>query len=562
MNLDPILLTFASPNPLQFVSPGNYACHHSYLLGGFMDKVHIRPGVGMYSLFPHMNYKPWFTLGEMVDNSIQSYFSNRDALRKIHGPSYRLQIDISFSQGSNPMIVVEDNAGGISEADAVRAFTPAAPPTDKTGISQFGIGMKSSATWYSHFYVISSSALGEKISRTVTFDIEKIIAEEIEDLDIVTESKDPNSHGTRIVMSKLHQGIPTGATLGKIRSYLSSIYREFIKSGEIVMTVGDEKLNYFSPELLQAKFWDKQGEDKNSPVKTWQIPIDFMLSESWEKDISPNKPTNAPRIRGWIGILKEGSTKYSGAALIWKKKVVVGAGSLAQGDEDSYRPNSIFGASTTFPFQRLIGEIDVSELQVTSFKDQIDWRTGQENELQSKLRALLESTEYPMLKMAQNYRSTSKSPSAKNTVKRSMEDSSNALEKMLGTANMAELEMPSPEDVFSPLNIAEIEERSITLPFDGNPTLKFRVVIEEGDSKLFRMEFADSEGYIFTINRAHPFMNSFANLPGADLDPIFRMSLALGFAELLGKNAGLDHPAYIRAKINRILSDALSKKSE
>jgi hypothetical protein len=57
-------------------------------------------------------------------------------------------------------------------------------------------------------------------------------------------------------------------------------------------------------------------------------------------------------------------------------------------------------------------------------------------------------------------------------------------------------------------------------------------------------------------------MNSFANLPGADLDPIFRMSLALGFAELLGKNAGLDHPEYIRMKINRILNDALSKKSE
>ncbi len=527
-----------------------------------MEKVHIRPGVGMYSLFPHMNYKPWFALGEMVDNSIQSYFKNKEALRKIHGPGYRLQIDISFSQGSNPMIVVEDNAGGISAKDAIRAFTPAAPPSDKTGISQFGIGMKSSATWYSHFYVISSSALGENISRTVTFDIEKIIAEEIEDLSIVTESKDLNSHGTRIVMSKLHQGIPTGGTLGKIRSYLASIYREFIKSGEIVMTVGDEKLSYFSPELLEAKYWDKQGEVKESPVKTWQLAIDFTLSDSWDADISPNKPATAPRIRGWIGILKEGSTKYSGAALIWKKKVVVGAGSLAQGDEDSYRPNSIFGASTTFPFQRLIGEIDVSELQVTSFKDQIDWRTGQENELQTKLRALLESTEYPMLKMAQNYRSTSKSPSAKNTVKRSMEETSDALERMFGNANISELERPSPEDVFTPLNIADIEERSITLPFDGNPTLKFRVVIEEGDSKLFRMNYEDDQGYIFTINRAHPFMNSFANLPGADLDPIFRMSLALGFAELLGKNAGLDHPEYIRMKINRILNDALSKKSE
>ena len=530
-----------------------------------MDKVHIRPGVGMYSLFPHMNYKPWFALGEMVDNSIQSYFKNRDSLRKIHGPSFRLQIDISFSQGSNPMIVVEDNAGGISEEDAIRAFTPAAPPTDKTGISQFGIGMKSSATWYSHYYVISSSALGENVSRTVTFDIEKIISEEIEDLFIETQPKDKNSHGTRIVMSKLHQGIPTGGTLGKIRSYLASIYREFIKSGEIVMTVGDEKLNHFSPELLEAKFWDKQGEVTSSPIQVWQLPIDFTLSDSWEKDISPNKPLTAPRIRGWIGILKEGSTKYSGAALIWKKKVVVGAGSLAQGDEDSYRPNSIFGASTTFPFQRLIGEIDVSELQVTSFKDQIDWRTGQEVELQSKLRSLIDGGEYPMLKMAQNYRSTAKTPAAKNTVKRSMEETTIAMQEKFGESGLSELIKPIVDDIFIPTNEIDMEERVLKFNFEGEATnLKWRVVIEEGDPKLFRFitDKDDSDSYIFIINRAHPFMKSFVNLPGADLDPIFRMSLALAVAELLGKNAGLDQPGYIRSKMNQILLDALSQKVE
>jgi hypothetical protein len=76
------------------------------------------------------------------------------------------------------------------------------------------------------------------------------------------------------------------------------------------------------------------------------------------------------------------------------------------------------------------------------------------------------------------------------------------------------------------------------------------------------MNYDEDDGYVFSINRAHPFMNSFANLPGADLDPIFRMSLALGFAELLGKNSGLEHAGYIREKINRILSDALSKKTD
>ena len=64
------------------------------------------------------------------------------------------------------------------------------------------------------------------------------------------------------------------------------------------------------------------------------------------------------------------------------------------------------------------------------------------------------------------------------------------------------------------------------------------------------------------MNRAHPFMNSFANLPGADLDPILRMASALGIAEILGRNAALDHPDYIRNKMNEILSGAMSLKNE
>ena len=528
-----------------------------------MEKVHIRPGVGMYSLFPHMNYKPWFALGEMVDNSIQSYFKNRDRIRELHGDDFRLQIDITFSQGQNSMIVVEDNAAGIAANEVARAFTPAAPPLDKSGISQFGIGMKSSATWYSHHYVITSSALGEEISRRVTFDIEKIITSEIEELPIETFSKDKAQHGTRIAMSKLHQGIPTGSTLGKIRSYLASIYREFIKTNEIVINVGNEKLTYFAPELLEAKFWDKQGEVSDSPIRVWQLPIDFKLEDSWNSDTSPNKPLQPPRIRGWIGILKEGSTKFSGAALIWKKKVVVGAGSLAQGDEDSYRPNSIFGASTTFPFQRLIGEIDVSELQVTSFKDQIDWRSGQESELQTRLRSLLESGQYPMLKMAQNYRSTSKTPAAKNTVTQSMEDTTNALLSAFAKTNFSNFVQPVQEEPFVAKNANENVEREITFTLDGEKSnLKWRVVIEEGDNKLFRFTLDENQNYVFIINRAHPFMKSFVNLPGADLDPVFRMSIALAIAELLGKNAGLDTPEYIRTKMNQILLEALSQRVE
>lgn len=525
--------------------------------------VSIRPEVGMYSLFPHMNYKPWFALGEMVDNSIGSYVSNREHLRALHGNTFKLKIDITFSQSSSDArILVEDNAAGISEADVARAFTPAAPPVDKSGISQFGIGMKSSCTWYSHFYTITSSALGENITRTVTFDIEGIIEKKVEQLEVVETPKDVNLHGTRIVLSKLHQGIPTGMTLSKIQSYIASIYREFIKSGEVVITVGNRELTHISPELLDSKYWAAGNSETgvpyevvDSPKRVWQIPIDITLDESWKSDVAPNRPQSPPRIRGWMGILKDGSTKKSGAALIWKNKVVVGAGSLAQGDEDSYRPISVFGATTTFTFQRLIGELDVSELQVTSFKDNIDWRTGQEEELQTKLRGALDHGDFPLRKMAANYRSTSKSTSSQTTVKKTLESTTKDLVDLFKNQETVEILRGQAKEITSsaPLNEEDMLEERITLPIEGNPSLTFRVVIEPGDDYLFRLTRSENS-YLFSINRAHIFMMSYANLPGADLEPIFRLGIALGFAEILGRDALLDHPEFIRLKMNQILT--------
>ncbi len=33
------------------------------------DNVSIRPGVRMLGLFPHMRYREWYAIGELVDNS-------------------------------------------------------------------------------------------------------------------------------------------------------------------------------------------------------------------------------------------------------------------------------------------------------------------------------------------------------------------------------------------------------------------------------------------------------------------------------------------------------------
>ena len=171
-----------------------------------IEQVEIRPGVGLYALFPSLRYSPWVALGEMVDNSIQSYLEHKAELIELHGPSYKLRVDINFSGGDNPTIQLLDNAAGIFTKDIARAFTPAMPPTDKTGISQYGIGMKSSACWYSNYFTVRTRALNEPIIRTVIFDIPKIIKEEIYSLNIEKEAEsNPKIHGTRIIMRELNQ---------------------------------------------------------------------------------------------------------------------------------------------------------------------------------------------------------------------------------------------------------------------------------------------------------------------------------------------------------------------
>lgn len=58
-----------------------------------INSVIVRPDVGMLALFPAMNYKPWYAIGEFVDNALQSWQSNRERLSAALG-SARININI------------------------------------------------------------------------------------------------------------------------------------------------------------------------------------------------------------------------------------------------------------------------------------------------------------------------------------------------------------------------------------------------------------------------------------------------------------------------------------
>lgn len=191
-------------------------------------RINIRPEVSILSVLRHLNYKPWFALAEFVDNSIQSFLTNRQALQAIDGDRTQLRVDIVLEPDARGRIIIRDNAAGISETDYARAFKPAEVPPDRSGLSEFGMGLKSAACWLALHWSVRTSALGEALERTVSFDVADIVQNRIEELDIGTRPAGRAAHYTELILDGLHN-TPQGRTIGKIKEHLASIYRVFLR---------------------------------------------------------------------------------------------------------------------------------------------------------------------------------------------------------------------------------------------------------------------------------------------------------------------------------------------
>src|SRR3984957_13863031 len=191
-------------------------------------RVSIRPGVGILSVLRHLNYKPWFAMAEFVDNSVQSYLQNREQLEKLHGKDYRLKVEIEIERSDETLIKIRDNAAGIASVDYARAFRPAELPNNRSGLSEFGMGMKSAACWFAPRWIVRTTALGEEVQRTISLDIHTIVRDDIEELDFAEAVALPNIHFTELSLIDPYDKLQT-KTGGKIKDHLASIYRIFLR---------------------------------------------------------------------------------------------------------------------------------------------------------------------------------------------------------------------------------------------------------------------------------------------------------------------------------------------
>jgi hypothetical protein len=267
------------------------------------EKVNIRPQVHILSVLKFLEYETWFALAEFVDNSIASYQLHEAELKAIHGDDFQLEVNIEIDQQNNK-ITIRDNAAGIHKEDYRRAFRAAEIPPDTSGLSEFGMGMKSAACWFADEWSVRTTALGEPNEKTVRFEMTKIFEDKLEELDVSVKQCDKNHHYTIIELLNVSK-IPRRRGLGKVKEHLKSIYREFIRKGILTLKVDNEELRYQDPKILMVPRYD---EPNGEPI-LWSKEINFPIEDGLS-------------VHGFVAIREKASTSQAGFALFRRGRVI------------------------------------------------------------------------------------------------------------------------------------------------------------------------------------------------------------------------------------------------
>lgn len=505
---------------------------------GRLDRVSIRPGPSVLSVLRHLNYKPWFALAEFVDNAVQS--SHQTGVNQ--RPDARLKVSIEIETAAPGRITIRDNAGGISQADFPRAFRPAVIPPDCSGLSEFGMGMKSAACWFAPKWRVRTKAIGESVERTVRFDVAQIVRDELEELRIEEAPAAREAHFTEVILEELHH-VPVGRTLAKIREHLTDIYRVFIRSGELELRFNGETLAYAEPTVLVAPY----ARDPSGHIRTWRKDIHFEFG-------------GGLAVTGFAALRDPGNFARSGFALFRRGRLIQGSG------DEGYRPPLIFGASSgSFRHLRLFGELHLEGFEVSHTKDGFRWDENEEPFLEL-LREHLDSDELPLLRQCDQYRALASRRDRQRAATQGLKRAGDAIAEHIPSVLPYVADIEPVETRTEPLGDQPLlAKRELRFDFRGYPWL-VRIELSDDPAEGDWLSISDQpiaagspETIEIRISMAHPFMVSFAQTNPSDIEVLVRIGAALALSETLARQAGVKFAGTIRRNLNEILREALSQ---
>lgn len=497
----------------------------------------IRPHVGVFALFSAVDYKAWYALAEFVDNSVQSFLDRKADLDEADGHPARLTVTIEPGATAGNSIRVWDNAGGIGADRLDAAFQVATPPPDSSGLSVYGIGMKSAAAWFGDRFEVTTKAVGESVVRHVCMDFPKIIENRLERVGVDEDAASPREHYTELVLSNLHHPIQT-STHEKIRRHLASIYRSYIRSDLLTIIYDGEPLTYSDPEILVAPYFATPTAE---PVE-WRKQIDITLDTGEE-------------IRGFAALRRTADTKSPGFALFRRDRVITGI------EDDPWRPVEIFGQPNKFPAQRLFGELHLENVKVSYSKNGFVWQAAEE-ELIAALRQQLDAEPLPLLRQANGHRARVAEQAERDAASRALERTADAIAANAAAVICESLDAPpAPEPIALLDDVPLVSERSVEFMVNG---VRWTIHAELVNGEPYEdwLEIADDsveDRHVqIRVSLAHPFSRRFAATDADDLEAMIRIAASLALAIVVADMQGAVSPLLVLANFNTLLDRALS----
>ncbi len=507
-----------------------------------IERVSIALKPNVYNTFRNLVNTVSNTLGEYVDNAVQSFLDNKDRIVSVE-PGYKLKIEICVDWAEHK-ITITDNAAGISYKNYERAFEPAHIPQDNTGLNQFGMGMKTASVWLADNWCVYTKAFGEEVERYIEFDLKKVTSEGREELLVRETSKNKTDHYTRIILYNLSKNAPSVNQMDKIRRHLSSIYRKFLRTNEIEIFVNGERLVAPNYEILKAPYY----KNPNGEEIEWKKEIDFHMGEY--------------KAKGFIAILSKIQNNANGLVLMQRGRVIVGGG------DERYFPSVIFGQSGSFRYRRLFGELELDGFDVTfnknGFRDEEDLYAFME-----ALRDELKSSEFNLLGQTDNYRQRAKEEQTaiSHKIKKNLEKENSPRKLTRQVQNVANniqntQYIEKTESVIQNAKPIDSHTESFVLN-DKNYNLRIDIVTECTSDALYSVirevspslfDTADTISIVCKINLAHPFFTRYEHLKkGNDYMPIVSIFKALTLAEIMAPERGTKYASNIRLLFNQYI---------
>lgn len=314
-----------------------------------IQELNIQPQAGVIGVFSRLNYKAWYAIAEFVDNSTQSFYSHQQEL----SAQGIFDVDVFINYNSDcDVLTITDTAYGMEFDDFARAVKVDSPPEDKTGRNEFGMGLKTAASWFGNIWSVKSTQLGSNIEYYTEINIPEMRDKNINTVSIRKSLVNPSSHGTTIIIREVTKKIGSPRTKNKITDLLKSMYRRDLNSGLVHILYDGEPLYFDDYESLSFR------------NQTWRKDVDFSFEfESHEY-----------RVKGFVGILAHGGFGRAGFSLFRRNRVVIG------GEDFNYKPDEIFGQAQSTIAHKLFGELDLDDFPINQAKDGFVWDDGLEEE--------------------------------------------------------------------------------------------------------------------------------------------------------------------------------------